>query len=88
MSHGSGVVDKCEPNLTPYACRKNRIALDEMNPPLKELRGQALYWAKKSLELVLDRADVADEDTFNRILWHAVRGYETPYPAWFVNDAR
>ena len=25
--------------------------------------------------------DRADEDTLNRILWHAVRGAEVPYPA-------
>ena len=51
-----------------------------MNPPLKKLKGQALHWAKKSLALDLDEADEADEDTLNRILWHATRGDETPYP--------
>jgi hypothetical protein len=50
-----------------------------MNPPLKALRGQALYWAQKSLELDLDDVDRADEDTFNRILWFSVKG-EVPYP--------
>ena len=46
--------------------------------------GYALYWARKSMELDLDRADQADEDTFNRILWHAVRGYDTPYPEQYA----
>jgi hypothetical protein len=68
------------PDLTPYVSRANRIKLDEMNPPLKELRGKARYWAEKSLALDLDRGDRADEDTLNRILWHAARGYDTPYP--------
>ena len=40
--------DRAEPNLTPYRCRPNSIALDEMNPPLKKLQGRALDWAKKS----------------------------------------
>jgi hypothetical protein len=70
-------------DLTPFASLPNQIALDEMNPPLKKLKGQALLWAKKSLELNLDDCDAADEDTFNRILWHATRG-DTPYPAEYV----
>lgn len=69
-----------QPDLTAYRCLPNRIALDEMNPPTKALRGPALHWARKSLELDLDEADQADEDTLNRILWHATRGYDKPYP--------
>jgi hypothetical protein len=57
-----------------------------MNPPLNKLKGQALYWAKKSLELNLDEADQADEDTFNRILWHATRGEAAPYPEHFAGS--
>ncbi len=68
-----------EPDLTPYVAVPNRIKLDEMNPPMKALRGQALYWAMKSLEMNLDDVDAADEDTLNRILWHSVRG-EAKYP--------
>jgi hypothetical protein len=68
------------PDLAPYACVPNRVALDELNPPLGKLRGKARYWAEKSLALSFDREDEADEDTLNRILWHAVRGYDTPYP--------
>jgi hypothetical protein len=73
------------PDLTPYTCLPNNIPLDEMNPPLKKLKGKALYWAQKSLELDLSKEDRADEDTFNRILWHATRGYDTPYPEKYVN---
>jgi hypothetical protein len=76
-----------EPDLTPYTCRPNRVALDEMNPPLQKLKGMALHWAKKSLELDLDEADEADEDTLNRILWHAAQG-DTPYPARFIGTRR
>ena len=68
-----------KPDLTPYTAVTNRIPLDEMNPPLEELKGQARHFAQKSLELDLDEADQADEDTFNRILWYAVRG-DRPYP--------
>ncbi|HEX5270377.1 MAG TPA: alkaline phosphatase family protein, partial [Gemmataceae bacterium] len=73
-----------EPDLTPYEAVKGKVALDEMNPPLKELKGQALHWAKESLALDLDDADAADEDTFNRILWHAARGDGVAYPERFA----
>jgi YVTN family beta-propeller protein len=74
------------PDLTPYRAVKNKIALDEMNPPLKALKGQALHWARKSLEMNLDEVDKADEDTFNRVLWHAVWGDKVPYPVQYVGS--
>jgi YVTN family beta-propeller protein len=74
-----------QPDLSGYTCLPNRIPLDEMNPPVRVLRGQALHWAKKSLALDLDEGDQADEDTLNRILWHATRGEVAPYPEQFVN---
>ncbi len=67
-------------DLTPYQHVPNKVPLDEMNKKLSELKGKELYWARKSLELNLDEGDKADEDTLNRILWHATRGYDTPYP--------
>jgi YVTN family beta-propeller protein len=73
-------------DLTPYTCVANKVPLDQMNPPLKKLKGQALHWAKKSLALDLGEADKADEDTLNRILWHAMRGDE-PYPARFAGKS-
>ena len=32
------------------------------------------------MEMPLDDIDQADEDLFNRIIWHSVKGYDTPYP--------
>jgi hypothetical protein len=69
-----------KPDLTPYAAVPNKVPLDEMNPRLDDIQGQALFWAKKSMELDFDDADEADEDTLNRILWHSVRGYDARYP--------
>ena len=69
-----------KPDLRPFTALPNNIPLDEMNPPLQALEGARRYWAQKSMELDLDEVDRADEDTFNRILWHSVKGYDTPYP--------
>ena len=56
--------------------------------PVNCLKGQALLWAKKSLEMNLDDADLADEDTFNRVLWHAAHGERKPYPDQFAGSSR
>lgn len=77
-----------KPDLTGYTAKAARIALDEMNPAASKLKGQALHWAKKSMELDLDDADVADEDTFNRILWFAAYGESRPYPEKFAGGKK
>ncbi len=69
------------PNFSTYTCLRNNIALDEMNKPTAELQGLELYWAEQSLAQPLDQLDQADEDTFNRIIWHSVKGVDSPYPA-------
>ena len=68
------------PDFTPYKSEPGNIPLDEVNPPLSGLSGKQLSWAKKSLEQDLDDYDRIDEDTFNRIIWHAMKGYDRPYP--------
>jgi YVTN family beta-propeller protein len=75
-----------QPDLTPYTVVPNKVPLDQMNKPLGQLRGRELYWAKKSMELDFDKEDEADEDTLNRILWHAVRGWDTAYPTDTVDE--
>ncbi|HZY88502.1 MAG TPA: hypothetical protein VFE78_27010, partial [Gemmataceae bacterium] len=75
------------PDLSPYVCLTNRVKLDEMNPPLKKLTGRARYWAEQSRKLNFTEADAADEDTLNRILWHAMKGYDTPYPERYAGSA-
>ncbi|MFC2123365.1 alkaline phosphatase family protein [Bacteroidota bacterium] len=69
-----------QPDFSPYAAIPNNIPLDELNPALESLSGKAYYWAQKSLEQNLDELDRIDEDTFNRIIWHSVKGYDVPYP--------
>ncbi len=69
-----------EPVVTPYKARPNTIPLDQMNQNIAQIQGKALYYAKKCMELSLDDIDRADEAMFNRIIWHAVKGVDVPYP--------
>jgi len=59
-----------EPDLTPYHAIKPDIDLDEKNPPAPP---------KTSERLDFSRADAIEDDTFNRILWSAIKG-DVPYP--------
>jgi YVTN family beta-propeller protein len=69
-----------KPDLRPYKAIENNIPLDQLNPPLVSLSGDQRYWAERSLEQDLDKVDLIDEDVFNRIIWHSVKGYGRPYP--------
>ncbi|MEX1103541.1 MAG: alkaline phosphatase family protein [Dehalococcoidia bacterium] len=77
------MVNCFQPNadLAPFTALANNIPLDELNPPLTALTGPAREWAIKSEAEPLDDIDEADEDTLNRIIWHAVKGYDVAYPA-------
>ena len=72
------------PDFRPFTSLPNRVPLDEMNPPLHALRGEQRRWAEISMEQPLEACDRIDEDLFNRILWHAMKGTDAPYPAHFA----
>jgi len=69
-----------KPDFAPFTVLPNNIRLDEINPSLESLIGNQLHWAKMSLKQDLDDVDRIEEDTFNRIIWHSVKGYDVPYP--------
>jgi YVTN family beta-propeller protein len=60
------------PDLTPYAALRSSVPLDEKNPARGAL-------AEASKLLALEKADMADENLFNRILWRAIKG-DRAYP--------
>ncbi len=68
-----------KPDATTYRALPNRIPLDEISPPLKALRGQALQDALASQRMNFSEPDAAPEDQLNRIVWRATRGH-APYP--------
>lgn len=71
------------PDLTPYRAITPSVALDELNPPLSSLGGAARYWAEVSASVPLHRRGlktVQHEQDLNRVIWFAMKGYDTPYP--------
>ncbi len=77
---------QAEADLGGYTARKAQIPLDEMNPPVDKLKGAARVWAEKSVALNFEKEDQADDQIFNRVLWHIMKG-DAPYPAQHVQHA-
>ncbi|MCU1235865.1 MAG: phosphoesterase family protein [Candidatus Solibacter sp.] len=67
-------------DLTTYEKIVPKIALDEMNPPLKALAGRPLWGAKQSIAMNFKGIDEAPAEMLNRILWWDAKGWDTPYP--------
>ncbi len=73
------------PDFTPFTSVPTNIPLDTMNPPKERIADARLRRrAVQSARLNFRRIDACPEDTLNRILWHAVKGPDAPYPAWAV----
>ena len=72
-----------KPDFTPYDAVPNNIPLDRLNPPSRAggTAGCEEY-AEFSATLPLDEVDRCPEDLLNRILWHARKGPDAPYPEW------
>jgi hypothetical protein len=68
------------PDLTPYSALNNNIPLNEMNPPIAALRGLQRDLAIASTKMDFSEPDAAPADLLNRVIWHSVKGYNTPYP--------
>jgi YVTN family beta-propeller protein len=73
------------PDFTPFTSVTNNVPLDEMNAEPKKISDPLLRKnAYASARLPLDKPDACPEDLFNRILWHAMKGSQAPYPLWAV----
>jgi len=74
-----------EPDFTPYVAVPANVPLDQMNPDPKKISNTTLRKdALASAKLPLEQVDRCPEDVLNRILWHAMKGPQTPYPQWAV----
>ena len=73
-------------DFTPFTAVPNQVRLDELNPPAQALKDPLLRRnAVASSRLPLQHADACPEDTLNRILWHAMKGSQVPYPTWAIS---
>jgi len=73
------------PDFTAFTALTNNVPLDDMNPPSKKVQDAQLRRdSVVSAKLPLDKADQCPEDVLNQILWRAMKGTQTPYPAWAV----
>ncbi|HEY0779808.1 MAG TPA: bifunctional YncE family protein/alkaline phosphatase family protein [Gemmatirosa sp.] len=71
------------PDLRPYTVLTPSIPLEERNTAANTTPADA----RASAHLALDVEDAADETTFNRVLWHTIKGPGVPYPATAVRRA-
>jgi DNA-binding beta-propeller fold protein YncE len=73
------------PNFTPFKAVPANVPLDEMNPDPKAITDPVLrHYAVASEKLPLDAPDKCPEDLLNRIIWHAQKGSQAPYPDWAI----
>jgi DNA-binding beta-propeller fold protein YncE len=73
-----------ESDLAPYAALVPSVSITEMNPKRKALGPRELHWAEVSARQNFAKVDAANEDDLNRVIWHAMKGVDTPYPAEFA----
>jgi YVTN family beta-propeller protein len=67
-------------DVTTYEHMVPKVALDEMNPPLRALEGRRLWGARQSMAMNFKDLDDAPSDTLNKILWWDAKGWDTPFP--------
>jgi len=73
------------PDRTPFDSVASAVPLDQMNPGSQAILDPLLrQHAEISATLNFREVDRCPEDTLNRILWHAQRGADAPYPEWAV----
>jgi YVTN family beta-propeller protein len=73
------------PDFMPFTAVTNNIPLDQMNPEPKKISDPLLRKeAYASARLPVQKEDQCPEDLLNRILWHAMKGSQAPYPEWAV----
>lgn len=71
--------------MTPFDSVPNRTPLDQLNPDSKKISDRVLRRdAFASTRFRLDEPDRCPEDVLNRILWHAMKGSQIPFPKWAV----
>ncbi|MCE9610166.1 MAG: beta-propeller fold lactonase family protein [Chthoniobacter sp.] len=75
-----------QPDLTPFKSVPNQVPLDDKNPDPKKIANALMReLAEESEKLALDVPDAIEEGALNRILWHAMKGPDAPFPHWAIS---
>lgn len=69
-----------QPDLATYTAIVPEQDLFAVNPAPSALKGEARNAALASARFPWSEPDAAPSDRLNRILWHAVKGWNVPYP--------
>lgn len=73
------------PDFRPYTAMTNNVPLDQMNPSPRAIRDPFMRaLAEQSQRLPLDKIDRCPEEVLNRIIWHAQKGPNAPFPHWAI----
>ncbi len=70
-----------QPDNAVYEAVTPPQSLDDVNPPVRALSGEARRAARDSEKMRWDHPDAAPTARLNRILWGDIKGWKTPYPA-------
>jgi YVTN family beta-propeller protein len=74
-------------DLTPFMAVASNVPLDQMNPDTRRISDRTLRKDSfASMRLPLEKPDQCPEDLLNRIIWHAMKGPNEPYPSWAVQS--
>jgi hypothetical protein len=68
-------------DLAPYTAQRPAQSIYEPNAEIEALSGPAKRAAAASAAMNWREPDAVPAMTLNKILWHDVRGWATPYPA-------
>jgi YVTN family beta-propeller protein len=71
------------PNFSPYTALPNNVDLASGTGGTGALSPTQRYWAEQKEKMDFSKPDLINEDTFNRWIWHSIKG-DAPYPAEFV----
>ncbi len=71
------------PNFTPYTSLPSNVDLASGTGGTGALSPTQRYWAKQKEKMDFSKPDLINEDTFNRYIWHSIKG-DAPYPSEFV----
>ena len=68
------------PDATPCTALNNRVSSSEQVPDLQDLEDREESAAIASLKMDFTSTDAVPSGELNRILWHAAKGWDVPYP--------